>query len=152
MDESQGLFNLSPDKDKYDSHLFDDTSKIEHKLKEAKDLDDNLKKLELDMASKDAQILTNEIQQLVKDTKLLFKVLDKILPRAESDAISTLLEFSDTYVYTNKNNPILSLNSNIEEQLEEILRDEEDQNGVKRSIKEIRTIRHNYKRLMNIIC
>ena len=138
MDDSQGLFSLSPDKDKFDSKYFENQCQFEEqKLREVQELNFELKNIEADIDRSDVVKLKKEVVNLVKETKLMFKVMDKILPRRGHDAISTLLEFDEKYTY-----------SNVEEELEDFIRDDEDkETSLSRTLKEIRTLKQNIVKL-----
>ena len=92
---------------------------------------------------KDILNLKTEIGSLVKETKLMFSVIDKILPRNENDAISSLLEFEDNYKY-----------KNIEEEIDDFLYESYDKDisefSVKKSLKDLRRIKHNIIKLRSV--
>jgi hypothetical protein len=132
LDDRQGLFNLLPG-NKDNLTFLQNQSKFEQNLKEANDLDFELKRIETEMYKSDVLQLKNEIANLVKDTKLMFKVLDKILPRQEHDAISTLLEFDENKDYMT-----------VEQEIEDFVNDKDDSElSVKQAIKDIRLLRKN---------
>ena len=86
LDESQGLFNLSPESDKY-SRRYVTESRHESRLKEAKELKLNLYSVESEIKKGEYESLHLEILNLVKETKLMFSVMDKVFPRKENDII-----------------------------------------------------------------
>ena len=137
LDESQGLFNLSPESDKYSRRYVTD-SRHESRLKEAKELKLNLYSVESEIKKGEYESLHLEILNLVKETKLMFSVMDKVFPRKENDIIWSLLEFNDNI----KPN-------NIEEEIEELLRDNEEDTefSVSKSIRELKKIKQNIVRL-----
>ena len=136
LDESQGLFNLSPESDKFTRRYVSD--KNEAKFKEAKELKLNLYSIETNIKKDEYEVLHTEILNLVKETKLMFNVMDKVFPRKENDVICSLLEFND------KLKP-----SNIEEEIEELLRENEDESelSTNKSIREIRKLKQNIIKL-----
>ena len=130
VDEDQQMFNLSPPK----QASWDYENALEQKLKLAQLASIHMNKYEAQVWAQDINKLKQEIVNLVRETKMLFKVLDNVLPRKQHDAISSLLEFNEKYEYTN-----------VEEEIDDFLsEDEQDEPmSLRKSLKEIKTIKQN---------
>ena len=76
LDESRGLFNLSPDSDKFTQK---NNNSSDDKTKEIKYLKTNISKIEADISRSEIEIIHEEIIALIKETKLMFSVVDKYL-------------------------------------------------------------------------
>lgn len=130
VDEDQQMFNLSPPK----QASWEYENALEQKLKLAQLASIHMNKYEAQVWAQDINKLKQEIVNLVRETKTLFKVLDNVLPRKQHDAISSLLEFNEKYEYTN-----------VEEEIDDFLsEDEQDEPmSLRKSLKEIKTIKQN---------
>ena len=130
VDEDQQMFNLSPPK----QASWEYENALERKLKLAQLASIHMNKYEAHVWAQDINKLKQEIVNLVRETKTLFKVLDNVLPRKQHDAISSLLEFNEKYEYTN-----------VEEEIDDFLsEDEQDEPmSLRKSLKEIKTIKQN---------
>ena len=130
VDEDQQMFNLSPPK----QASWEYENALEQKLKLAQLASIHMNKYEAHVWAQDINKLKQEIVNLVRETKTLFKVLDNVLPRKQHDAISSLLEFNEKYEYTN-----------VEEEIDDFLsEDEQDEPmSLRKSLKEIKTIKQN---------
>ena len=127
------MFNLSPESDKFTQN-FNSNNLAEENIKEVKELKSALHKIDADINRNELELLHEEIIGLTKETKLMFNVVDKVLPRKENDVIWYLLEFEDKLKPTN-----------IKEEIEALLFENEENKefSIGKSIRELKRLKHN---------
>ena len=127
INETQNIYNL------------ESTKEIRKKASEAYYLESNLKKIESNIYKNEISQLKNEIMALLKDTKIAFTVIDKILPRDNHDPIHSLLEFEEKGTMT------------FEDEIDDFLCDDtgEGEVSLRKAIKSVKLIRSNIIKLKN---